>query len=96
MKIELTSTGNIKVPRKFEVYALAFEPLTLAFTMPYCVGDDWGQELRCPVKVAPTALQFQWDRVSIHFAKQEDADAFAVWLVAAEKTAKEGYRTMRG
>jgi len=96
MNIELTCGDDRKYLRKLEVYALCFDPRSGTFSMPYCIGDDWLQVMRCPVATVPTQLQFQWARVAIHFEKQADAAAFNAWLVEADEKAREGYRTMRG
>lgn len=96
MKIELTCRENEKYLRKTEVYALRFDLQSKTFIMPYCLGDSWGLEMRCPMATPPTSFQFQWDRVSIHFARQEEADSFCAWLIEGEEKAKDGYRTMRG
>jgi hypothetical protein len=96
MNIELTCSDDGKYLQKLEVHALCFDPQSKAFSMPYCAGDDWFQVMRCAVAAVPTQLQFQWDRVAIHFERQADAAAFSSWLHEAEEKAQHGYRTMRG
>jgi hypothetical protein len=96
MKIELTCRDDRKFEMKVEVYALSFHPDDKTFSMPYCVGDDWLQKLRCPLAVVPNRFHFQWDRVFISYDRKEDAEAFGAWLIEAEAEAQHGYRTMRG
>lgn len=96
MKIELTCGDDGKYLQKVEVYALDFHPQCKTFSMPYCVGDDWCQVLRCPITAVPTQVQNQLDRMAIQFERQADAVEFCAWLVEAEAKAQHGYRTMRG
>lgn len=95
MNIELTCGNNQKYKKSVDVFALHFNTESKTFSMPYCAGDDWYQVLNCPLTVAPTSLSFQGS-VSIHFARQEDAEAFAEWLIEADKKVRHGFTTMRG
>lgn len=96
MKIELTCGDNDKYERRIEVYALCFNPQDKRFRMPYFEGGDFLTEMLCPIMATPTQLQFQWDRVAIHFERQEDADAVGAWLIEGEEKAQVGYRNLRG
>ncbi len=96
MKIEVNCREDRTFEKKLEVYALSSDPNTKTFTMPWCVGDDWGQKLRCPPLTAPIGFHFQWDKVFVSYDRKADAEAFCAWLVKAEAEAQEGYRTMRG
>jgi hypothetical protein len=96
MIIEVICHEIEKYRREIDVYALCFDPANESFSMSYCMGDMWGIELKCPLAIRPTSLTFQSGRVSVRFERQEDADAFAAWLVEGEEKVREGFKTMRG
>lgn len=96
MNINLTCGDNAKYRRKVEVYMLNFDSRNKTFSMPWCIGDDWGQVLRCPMSTVPTTVDFEGNEAVVHFDRQQDADEFGAWLIEAEKEAQQGYRTMRG
>jgi len=95
MKIDLTCGEDNKYAKSVDVFALSFNTESKTFSMPYCAGDDWYQVLKCPITIAPLSFSFQGG-VSLHFARQEDADAFAAWLVETDKQVRHGFTTMRG
>jgi hypothetical protein len=94
MKIELTCAGK-KNQKCVDVFALHFNTDSKTFSMPYCSGDDWYQVLTCPLTATPMSVSFQGG-VAIHFARQDDADAFAAWLTEADEKVRHGFTTMRG
>ena len=94
MEIQLRSNENNRSTRSVEVYAFTYDPNERKFGMPYCSGDNWGCLLECPLTAVPVEMRFQ-GTAFIRFEKAADVEALAEWLIEAEKTAREGYRTMR-
>jgi hypothetical protein len=96
MKIEVTCRENDNYHQVVDVYELDFNPKFKTFSMSYCMGDCWGLELRCPLDTSAISFESQANQLAIRFGRQEEAEAFAGWLIEGNKTVVEGYRTMRG
>ena len=96
MKIALTCRDNDKYRREVDVYALDVNPQAKTFSMSYCMGDSWGLELKCPLAISPISFEFQASPATICFERQDEAEAFAAWLIEGDEKVREGFRTMRG
>jgi hypothetical protein len=96
MKIELTCRDSDKYEREIDVYALYFDPQSKTFSMSYCMGDAWGLEMKCPLATSPISFKFEAGQATIRFERQDEAEAFAAWLIEGEAKVREGFRTMRG
>lgn len=96
MRIRLTCRENDKYDREIDVQSLNFNPQTRKFQMYYCMGDYWDQEMECRLAVCPITFTFEAGHATIRFERQDEADAFAVWLIEGEAKEQEGYQTMRG
>lgn len=95
MIVEVISEDAAAAVRTQQVYGLHYDPSHGTFSMGYCVGDDWGQVLRCPLTALPTRVDYHADRRVVQFERREEASAFLDWLREAEAIVQHGFRTMR-
>ena len=95
MKILISSIDH-ESESEVEVSELHYDRAKGSFWMRCVAGDDWFQQVTSELSFKPRVIRFV-DRIGfVVFNLRSEAEQFASWLVEAQATVDEGFRTMRG